>query len=69
MTDRKIAEPDEEINRLRELQSIATMEHIPALLEWWEQIPNDAKSYIEQEAPAFVLTMDRIYTAMETCGE
>lgn len=53
------------IKALRREQAARVMKEIGPLLDAWEQIPNDIKGQLEEEALEFCHYMRRIYIAVD----
>lgn len=60
-----VANPTAELNELRRKQREAVMPLIGPLLDAWEAVPNDFRGMIEDECPALVTILNRIWQKME----
>jgi hypothetical protein len=60
-----VEQRNREILRLQAKQAKAVMPMIGQLLDAWEGIPNDIKSDLSEDCPAFVCYMDELDAAME----
>lgn len=55
----------DELFQLVKRQQKRVMREIGGLLDAWDQVPNDAKGYVEECTPSFIAAMERIRKAAE----
>ena len=55
----------DELLQLMKSQQKKVMREIGGLLDAWDQVPNDAKGYVEETHPEFIAAIERIRKAME----
>jgi hypothetical protein len=57
--------PNSEIKKLRKEQQKKVMREIGGMMDAWDQLPNDVKDMIREDAPGLLAAIYRICDAME----